>query len=107
MKEPSLIQLIKDGNTTGAIKYINDNTTYQLNYEEPDHKGKTPFHWAVKKKNISVIEALVAKLSDWALNLTDNKGQTAVNYASLLGEQDLINAVSGTSITNDYFSIDL
>lgn len=85
MKESYLTALIKDGKTLKAIEYLSKRDADQLNDEEVDETGKSPFHWAVLKQNIVITKALADKLGDRALNKTDDANRTAVNYASIWG----------------------
>ena len=91
-----LINLVKNNKTKEALEKLETISSENLN--KVDSAGKNILHWAVIKNNSVLVKVLCTKLSDYAINAQDNGTMTALNYASLSHNQEIIDDVSGTQI---------
>ncbi len=93
------MKLIDSVKNNEAKKALNELATFNSeNLDQVDDTGKNILHWAVIKNNLVLTKVLCYKLSDRAMNAHDNDNMTALNYASLSNNQEIIDEVSDTKI---------
>lgn len=75
-EDKTFLDWVKDGDDEMVEKLLRYNP---LLAKEPDKNGMYPIHWAADRNHPRVIECLLKAGVD--INLTDNRGDSAIHYA--------------------------
>lgn len=87
---PELFQAIRYGTAQQVEAILNDKSKgFEINTK--DKYGKTPLMWAVQYNRMDILPTLLKYNPD--IRLTDNKGQTAIEFASKTDNPALMQAL--------------